>query len=258
MILRKPCFPVSISYKDVVDLAADEVKELGWEENDFAIKTAILIYTPYWVFSYSVYHEEESSKRKTKVVSEEESGSNAINASTRELDPEVAELEEENPPEKVGETLPNSVVERSGLDADEAKDLVAIKIAKELELPKNNVLISNLHMVYFPMWKVEVTVEDKSVPLEFDAVTGDLLGEPEIPEKGSSWEDAAKQTVTELKEPNNWLKYFAEGIIWIISHPLLKNLGHKLWTNRRLQAVILLIILALIVLDSYGLIRIFR
>ena len=254
MLLNKPSFPISFTLEDTVAFIEDLIKSRGW--TDFEVADIKLLYTPYWVFNYSAFQETVREETKSKIVSDINEGRLAMNAVTGEFNEEVPELLNTYTLERIRKPEEGYQFEiiQPIIEEDKVKSLAPLKLAQKMQLGKENVVISGLTLAFVPIWTVNVFVAEGVFRLEINAVTGESSGEEEVPEREKGWLEVTQQTLEELKEPGAWLRYSGE-IIGSTSGALTSSTGnllHAFWTNRKLQTLILLAILAIILLDFYG------
>lgn len=252
VVLKKPSFPISFTFEDTVAMIESLIKSRHWTEFDVA--EVKLVYTPYWIFHYDAYLESIDEETGEKTVSDIESGEIALNAATRELNDEVPELLESYPLEKVKKPPEGYKFEviRPRISEPELKEIAAVKLAHKMNLAKANILISDTQLVFVPSWIVFVTVAEGTYRLNVNAVTGETLGEEEVPERERGWIEVTQETLKELQEPGAWMHYsraLAGGILAAIANaPGI----HAFLTNRRLQIFLLIIILVLLLLNLMG------
>lgn len=252
MYLNKPAFSIAFSVEDTVGLIESMIKSKHW--TDFEVAEVKLVYIPFWIFNYDAYVEGPTEGQEAAAVSDHVSGKMALNAYTNELDENVhflyesADVKLEQKPTK---DYPFEI-QRPKVREREAREIAAVRIAAKISVPKENVIISGLEMVYLPMWFAWVTVAEGTYKLQINAVGGEILNEEQVPERERGWLEVTSETLEELKQPGAWVEYTSEigrGIFsFITQNPLVLSAIEKLKADRRLQIIVLIIILIIVIL----------
>ncbi len=250
MYLNRPAFPVSFSLEQTVEMISEMVRGKYW--HDFEVGEVKLVYIPVWVFNYDAYTEappeqkgESEATKSQRVVSGVESGRMALNAYTNELSEDIGYLYDSMEAALVNEPTKEYPyeVQRPKVREAEAKRIIPVKMAARFSLPKENVIVSGLELVYLPMWAVWLTVAEGTFKLQINAVSGEILNQEEVPERERGWLELTSETLEELKQPGAWVEY---------THEIGTGFVSWLAQNRFLQIVVLAIIAVLAALWTMG------
>ncbi|MEK6970502.1 MAG: hypothetical protein AABW68_02290 [archaeon] len=235
-----PSLPVKFLLDEANALILDELDAANWGEID--VPKPLLELVPYYVFQYDSYSEVEEEGTKIRNVDVSVQGVSSVNAVSNALDDVVAEL---CPPELIrGEfTDPKDVsvnVKEPRFSLEEAKSSSQIKIAAHEKVPRSNVHILGMRLVYIPFWEYGIELEvDNRIRIRVNAVTGEFEGEESgIPYQGKTKTELVKETLSDLQHPSGWADYivhFGRDLVSLFrldkEHP-----------NRGVMVVILLII----------------
>lgn len=260
MYLDSPAFPINFPVEQAVAEIESMVKGRYW--HDFEVGELKLVYTPFWTFSYDAFTEapgapasgegedEESigagGRAAGRIVSETSSGKMALNARTYELVEEVSYLYESAEGEM--QNMPTSEypyeIQRPKLVRTRvAERIIAVRLAAQLGLPKENVILSGLELVYLPQWFVWVTVAEGTFHLQINAYNGEMVNSEQVPERERGWLELTSETLEELKQPDAWIEYTRE-------------ISQSAWLwfaeNRQMQVILLGIIAVLVALWTMG------
>jgi hypothetical protein len=238
--LDLPCLPLKVKADEVKDLVQEELDENNWGEIDVPAPEIELI--PYYVFSFDSFSEVEEEKSKIRNVEENSQGTSSLNAVKNSLDEVIAEMV--NPDgiqttfEEPSKTKVN--VKNPRFTLDEAKGVAQIKIAAQEKVPKLNVHIHGMRLVYVPFWVYKLELdEDNEVKLRINAFSGEFEGEESgIPYQGSSATELAKETLSDLRSPQGWVDFFAG---WVKDLALLFQ-PQKEHPNRWMMILVLILI----------------
>ncbi len=235
--------PLNIQLVEAQQLVEEEVGEQAWK--DAEVLSNKLELTPYYVFVFDTYSEEEEKDTKIKNVSESNHGKSSLNAVKNELDDVAAEMVE---PELVqGEfSIANNITveqKKPHFAAEEAKNIAQIKIAAQEHVPRANVHISGLQLVYIPFWIITVQLEEgNESKLRINGFTGEFENENPVDYRGKTVPELAGETLSDLRSPSNWVDYTIS-ILKDIATVLHPNSEHP---NRRMVIIILIIIAILL------------
>ncbi len=261
MILNKPSFSISFSFEDCVSTIESIIKSHGW--TNFEVGDVKLVYTPYWIFSYDAFLE-STEKGKEKFISDTSSSKMALNSHTGELNQDIPSLLEFNPVHNVrkpDEKYEFEVVTPL-ISKNEVQKIAPIKLASQLQVPKDNIVISALQELFVPVWILQIKVAEGVYRFEVNAVSGDIINEQEIPEREKSWIEVTNETLSELQSPGAWIKYSSEifgETFKSVPKPSLssnQNLLSLFSSQKRILIILLVILLILILLWNYGYIKI--
>lgn len=234
-----PTLPLKVLLPEAVEMIQEELEGNEW---DVEPKPPALELRPYYVFHFDSFSEAEEEGSKIRNVDETTQGESALNAISNLLDEVIAEsaspemiLNELSVPKdvKVNQKTPRFAL-------DDAKIAAQIKIAAQEKVPKANVHIAGMRLVYVPFWIASIELEeDNKITLKINGVTGEFEGEESgVPFRGKTRGELLRETLGDLRSPGGWadyLKTFAEGVILLFQ----PNKEHP---NRRLIIIILVLI----------------
>lgn len=206
-MLDAPALQLRIETKDALGILESILKERHWR--DFELADLSLFYVPYWFFNYDVYREVEGK-------SESFSSQMCLNAVTGELEPMIAQVTKEIPVERSKEITHDTAykVKHSTVREDEVKEIAAIKIAGQVGIPKSNVTISGVTMVYIPVYLIWVTLKAGYRHVELDGVSGSPLNIEDVPERERGFMEVTKDMIDDLKTPQGWVDYSKVAFHW--------------------------------------------
>jgi len=242
MFLDRPAFSISFPLESCLEEVERLIKSKRWTK--FEVAEIKLIYAPFFFFNYYSYLEEKREDTDKAVVSDTAEGIMAMDAQTNVLDEGIAGLFQEEVPQTSHKPAQGYQfeVERALIGEKDAVKVAQIKMAKQLELPKENLLISGLKLVYVPIWVASVSVAEGTYKLEFNAVNGELMSEAEIPEREKGWLEVTGETLSELKEPGAWVRY-TQSVGGNLFTVLQNNpLTQAVLSNKQLQILLLAVI----------------
>lgn len=263
MFLNKPALSVSFSLEDTVELIESTIKAKHWSQ--FEVADVKLLYKPYFVFNYDTFSEEsagpeteEAATTGGKVVTGTESGKAALDAISNALDDYAASLFDSpgvKLTNKIDHKYPYEVQRPLVRHTPEIQKIIQVKMAAKLQLPKDNVIITGVEMVYVPFWVAYVAVAEGNYRLDINAVTGEILNEQEVPEREKTWLEVTSETFEDLKRPGAWLEYSKQVGTGLFSGILSLPVFDTLRENRKLQIIILLIIALVVAAWATGIIK---
>ncbi len=238
--LELSCLPLKVKLDEVKDLVQEELDANNWGEIDVPAPEIELV--PYYVFSFDSFSEVEEEKSKIRNVEESTQGTSSLNAVKNSLDEVIAEMV--NP-----DGIQNSFDEPSKIKVsvknprftlDEAKGVAQIKIAAQEKVPKSNVHIHGMRLVYVPFWVYKMELdEDNEIKLRINAVSGEFEGEESgIPYQGNTATELAKETLSDLRNPEGWSTFIGN----LASDIILLFQPQKEHPNRWLMIIILILI----------------
>ncbi len=138
----------------------------------FEVTDVKLVYTPFWLFSFDV----------TGAQGPAPSGKTALNAYTGEINDFVPMLVSR--PLKKSRSTPEGAepeIEPTAIDAAEAKEAAKTKVAGQLGVAKDTVIVSAFTKYYVPFYRVWLDVANDSFEVNVDACLGAPLGAEAIP-----------------------------------------------------------------------------
>ncbi len=179
---------------------------------DFEIGQERLFYVPYWLFSYDIH---ETVAGKTKVIA---SGSGALNAFSKVFDPRISSLVH-SPAKRIptpshdmgGEVL------RVRFSESEVREMLPVMLASKHGASKDNVILSGIELVYAPFWKLSIELGGEAIEMNVSAVDGKVIGTGEIGAREKTRAELVQETLRELSNPAEWLRYSSEIISGLAS-----------------------------------------
>ncbi len=254
MRLGRLSFPIKVSIEDVTNQIRQLLEEKDWD--DFEIKKPELVFLPYWIFNYNSFSE-TIDEAGVKATTEGEQGVTAMNGQNSELEEEIGQIFDEMENELVRKPVETEFkVVRFRIREAEAPKLAQLKVAAKLGIDKESIVVSGLKQVYFPVWISSASFEQQSLEFQIDALQGNLLSETEVPERGKTASELAGETVSDLKNPLNWLRYLfglIKGILsFLWNNPVSKWFREQLRTNNRFRIIVLVVIVLLLVANEIG------
>lgn len=193
---------VSLTFplEEAIKRAEGEVRAKHWRS--FSATQVKLVYVPLYLFNFTAY-----VKMKENVM-EEISGQMAMDATTGDLNEMVSFLLREQPIElrkDIEHKVKHEVLDPA-VEKDEVKEVAKVKLASKLKIPEENVKVFGIQLIYYPFWWIWAQTEGGTFKVEVDGVAG--MTKAQIPErKRNAWE-IVEETLEELKDPKNWVKYF--------------------------------------------------
>ena len=241
MFLEKPSFPVSFELGGAEEKVSILLEKKHWK--NFSFSNSTLIFVPYWFFSYDIFEE----GKKTKHVS---SGSNALNAFSREFDKKISDLELLDTVSKtnsVDENIDFRVLE-SKLSEAEVKEILPLKLASQENTSKNNLILSGVEMSFVPVWVIDIDLQERIISLRVNATTGEIINADSVPTREKGFSELAKETISELSTPKGWFEY-SVGVLSSFSKGVSgKAVSSELDLQNPDVQILLLAVIALIVI----------
>jgi len=201
MVLENPALVLSVRVQDILSILESILKERNWK--DFELANLKLVYTPFYLFNYDILVESDKDGQSS---SEGTSGLMAINAVNGKLEPLLVDIIEKQSVayEKEISHDVQYEVEAIALTKEEVKDSGRVKLAAQLGLKKENVTISGVRAIYWPIWFIFVELSSMVQKVEVDGVTGTPLNIEEVPEREKGWLEVTADTLTKMKSPRGW------------------------------------------------------
>lgn len=251
MIFRKSAFPLSFTVEELTAFVEGLVKEKDWRE--FKVGEISLSYKPFYFFNFTSFTELKDEESGMMTVSGSESGKMVFDAESGELNEELSYLIEENSPTssvKPPQGYPCETIPPA-FSIQEVKKIAGLKLAEKLSLPKDNVEVSGVRLVFVPVWIAFITVSQGTFKIEVNAVDGSLMREEQVPFREKGFLELTGETLQELKQPGKWLEY-SKGIAGSVYHSsLLHSIGKAIMQNYWLQIAIIIFLIVLIILAVF-------
>ncbi len=203
MLLEHPALKLSIGVQDILEVIEAVLREKNWRK--FELMNFKLVYTPIYVFNYDILMEQDV---QGQTYSQGMSGNMALNALTSKLEPVLTEIMEKQPVDYEKEISHDFDydLEKSAITKEELHETCKIKLAGQYNVGKESVATSGFRIVYWPIWRVFVTMPKRIQRIQVDAVSGQTLNIEEVPEKEKSWIEVTQDTVEKMKTPQGWME----------------------------------------------------
>ncbi|MEK6973567.1 MAG: hypothetical protein AABW72_06055 [archaeon] len=197
--LSNPIIAPVLSAADLERKLKPIISSKNW--GSFSIKSMRLILCPIYLFSYEAFKEE--NKKGHKIVTESFKGKALFNAHTSTLllnkTIDISKASDDSPKDIDFEIL------ESHTDDSHIDRILALNLSKALMIQKDNVIISNLKKAYLSELIASVYIDDKLHEVKVDGISGNIS--ESIPIREKTFSELAKETVSELKEPEAWVEY---------------------------------------------------
>jgi hypothetical protein len=211
MILSLPTYKLRIRLNDALGILDGIMKEKHWRKFDVA--SIKLVYEPYWLFNYDVYLEMKDQVKGT--VSQTFGARMALNGVTGDLAPEIVRVIESQPVE-TEKQISHSIefdVEKLSIKEEEIKNVAKVKIAGQVGIGKEGVVVSGLRAIYLPVWRVFASIKGKGTyRIDIDGLMGLPYNYQQVPERERGVLEITQETLEELKNPAAWGKYAKKAI----------------------------------------------
>ncbi|MFH0955007.1 MAG: hypothetical protein V1777_02800 [Candidatus Micrarchaeota archaeon] len=258
MRLNHSTFPIVMTSEEVIAQVKELLEEKEWD--DYEINHPELWFFPYWFFGYHSFVEtaDESGAVST---SEGETGVTAMNGQTAEIEDELGPLLDEFESQLVlRPDESHTKVVRFRINGREAERLSQLKIAAKYNLGKESIVISGLRPLYVPVWLCDASIEGRQLEFQFSAVNSELVSETDVPYRSKTGHELVGETVSDLRNPGNWIRYLVDiikgilGFLW--DNPASKWFREKLGTDNRFRIAVLGLIVLILILAQAGVLHI--
>ena len=199
MALENPALALTVKVQDILYILEGILKQRNWK--DFELASIKLVYTPFHIFNYDVLVEDKDSQ-----TSQGTSGVMAINAVNGRLDPELVDIIEKQPvtyEKEISHDVQYEVAP-TAISREELKETGRVKLAAQLGVKKENVSVSGIRTVYWPVWTVFAELTGMIQKIEVDGVTGIPLNIEEVPTREKGWLEVTADTLQKMKSPSGW------------------------------------------------------
>ncbi len=243
-----PHLPIKLLVEEASEIILEELDENNWGDIEVPVPSIEMI--PYYVFHFDSFSETEEEGTKIRNVEESVKGVSSLNAVKNALDDITAELVS---PETIHKEItdPKGVkieVKEPRFGLDDAKGSAQIKIAAQEKVPRGNVHILGMRLVYVPFWIFKLQFdEETSVKVRINAFSGEFEGdETGIPYQGQSKTQLLKETVGELQTAEGWSEYLQNFFRDLLSlfTPGSTQVGNK-WVIYAILIVIAIVLLGI-------------
>jgi len=261
-------YPITVSPEDLHEIVNKLFSGKRWKE--FEITSSRIELEPYYLFEYlAVSTEKKESKEKAEEEAEEAeeefSGSLALNALTNELDESIpgllegiqaikaSDLKKAKETEKANETE-LSVLEPK-LSLQEAEKIILLKLSKQLNVSREDIVILNPRLALIPFYLVQASFNESEALLKIDALQGNVFeGDEEIPFNPKTSQDLFAEALADLKNPVKLAEYFLNLIKWL-ALKIVSLIKYFFSSQRRMLVLLLIIVALLLFFYATGLIK---
>jgi hypothetical protein len=201
MLLENPALVLNIGVQDILGILEKTLREKNWRQ--FELANLKLTYQPYYIFNYDVLIEQEVEGQP---FSQSTSGITALNAVTGRVEPTIAEILEKQPvnyEKEIAHDLQYELL-NPAITREELTDASKVKLAAQFNVKKENIAVSGFRLVYWPIWRIFVSLPEKTQKVEIDAVAGYPLNFEEVPEKEVGWIEITQDMLEKMKSPAGW------------------------------------------------------
>jgi hypothetical protein len=207
LYVGSPLLPLKLEGKKVAELLGTTLKSKNW--HDFKLATLKLTLTPYFLFNYHYYKEKVENDQK--IIETSVDGFLALNGASVKIEKEMEKLIKSNLKESISDapTIPFDE-EETTIEKREQNDVLQFKTAEYFHVPKENVVISSVKKVLIPFYETFVEVQEGTFKIKINAVSGEMIGIEEVPEREKGFMEITKETLDDLKDPKKWLEYTKE------------------------------------------------
>ena len=203
MVLENPALGLNIKVDDILSILDGLLKEKNWKQ--FELANLKLLYSPYYLFNYDALAEQEV---EGQTFSQGVSGRMAMDAVTGKLEPLLISIMEEQPSnmeKEITHGIEYEIISPT-LREKELVEVGKIKLAGQLSVKKENIAVSGFQLVYWPVWRIWVSLPKKIQRIEVEAVAGTPLNFEEVPSREKTWLEVSQDTLEKLKKPEGWVE----------------------------------------------------
>lgn len=209
MYLGNPLLPINVPSKSAALSIKKAMEKIFWSE--YEQKDLVLTLVPYFLFNYHYYLESESPEKKT--IKNSSHGVLAVDGHDISVRKDLVDLIKNNW-KKASSLAPKSNFREkwNNIEKREEDSILGLKTAEFFGIPKSQVVVSSARKFLVPFYRTGVIVNKKEYPLVVNAVDGTIEGIKNIPARNKGYVEITRETIEELKDPSNWLKYSREAI----------------------------------------------
>lgn len=255
-------YPITVSLEDLHGIVNELFSGKRWKE--FEITSSRIELEPYYLFEYlAVSTEKKESKEKAEEEAEEAeeefSGSLALNALTNELDESIPGLLEGIQTIKASDLKKANETELSVLEPklslQEAEKIILLKLSKQLNVSREDIVILNPRLALIPFYLVQASFNESEALLKIDALQGNVFeGDEEIPFNPKTSQDLFAEALADLKNPVKLAEYSFNLIKWL-ALKIISLIKYFFSSQRRMLVLLLIIVALLLFLYAAGLIK---
>lgn len=207
MLLDAPALQLRYTLKDTLGIVERVLKERHWKK--FDIESISLVYVPHWFFNFDVY--EEAEGRSQTYASQM-----AVDAVTGKLNPLIIQIMTNIPTKR--EREPKHGIEfeawKPSIQKEEVKNIAVIKVAGQMQLPRESITVSGVNLLYVPYWQVWVRLPSGTKRIDLDAISGSPQNIANVPERERGQLEVTMEMLQELTTPAGWVDYSKKAFDW--------------------------------------------
>ncbi|MFC2175024.1 hypothetical protein ACFLQ2_04135 [archaeon] len=207
MLLDAPALQLRYTLKDILGIVERVLKDRHWRK--FDIESTSLVYVPHWFFNFDVYQQAEGHSKAY-------ASQMALDAVTGKLNPMLVQIMGNIPTKRENETTHGIQCEawKPSVQKAEVKDVAAIKVAGEMNLPKEAVTVSGVNLLYVPYWQVWVRLPSGTKRIDLDAISGSPVFISDVQERERGTLEITMDMLEDLKTPAGWVDYSKKAFDW--------------------------------------------
>lgn len=204
MYLGNPLLPLSLSAKEALGKIEAVLVSKNWKDFDSGELKLVLV--PYFLYNYH-YHTEKEVEGK-KIVESSKDGLLLLNGSSLAIEENLVKLIQKN----LGGTnqeVPQieHEVKKTSITKATQEHILKVKTAQFFKIPKDNVIVSNVKQLMFPIYKSFITLQKKTYEITINAINGDVYETNEVPTREKGFMEITQETLRDLRDPKAWLTY---------------------------------------------------
>ncbi len=210
MFLGNPSLPVNMPVNEALEETQKILKEKNWL--NFELGSLKLVLMPFFYFNYHYYREKENNGEK--VIESSVDGFLALNGSELRINEDITDLIKNNL-KTITNTAPEIEFEEkeTSVEKREQDEVLKFKTAEFFQIPKDNVVISSARKLFVPFYETFITIEKNTFEIKINAVTKEIIGIEEVPEREKGFLEITKETIEDLSRPEGWIRYSKELLV---------------------------------------------
>jgi hypothetical protein len=204
LYLGNPLLPLSLSAKQALIKVETVLREKNWKDFDAGELKLVLI--PYYLYNYHFYTRAE--KEGEVFVQSSKDGVLALNGTSLKVEEKTVKIITENigKGEQIAPAIEHEV-KKSPLTKSTQEHILKVKTAEFFKLSIDQVVVSNVKTVMFPMYESFITVQGETHEIIVDGVSGNIYGIEEVGEREKGFLEITQETLQDLKDPRAWVEY---------------------------------------------------
>lgn len=248
MVSEKNFFPITFAFNDAVRLVDNLIEDKGYYS--FNIEKTRLVYFPFWLFNFSAFVEVDSGNGKAhKEISAGSKGFDEFGNDFSEKFPEQARAAKFVEFSDKPEADYKIELKETEYEKNEAKEMITVKLASLISVPKQNVVVSSLKLVYLPKWFITASIDKKEYKFEISLIKKEILNPDILVSRIKPVHEQTTEVLKEFLEPKAWLsvpaEMFADLIKFFTKGTPTQKAKEKIKGDRRIQYYVVIAILIL-------------